>query len=215
VVLPHESGKSAIKINESPKLPSHFNVNDESLALTTEAGIRLAAKRIEPFLRPTPLIRIEALSHQIEADVWLKVETVTPVASFKGRGAINHILVAREVGPVDMVVTSSTGNHGQGVAWAARKLGIRARIFLPVGANPVKKRMIDLLGAEIVETGADIDAAKDAARAKAETPGTIFVDDGESLPRRRGGSLANVSSRCVARFLVGPGGPRIRYRPEV
>ena len=142
-------------MNENPSLHSRFEANDGSLALPI-AGIRLAAKRIEPFLKPTPLVRSEALSHQINADVWLKVEPTTPIASFKGRGAINHILVAREVGPVDMVVTSSTGNHGQGVAWAARTLGIRARIFLPVGANPVKKRMIDLLGAEIVETGDDM-----------------------------------------------------------
>ena len=81
-------------------------------------GIEDACRRIRPYLPETPLVRSEVLSRAFAAEVWLKNETVSPIASFKLRGALCEVLRARDVGFVKGVVTSSTGNHGQGVAFA-------------------------------------------------------------------------------------------------
>ena len=78
------------------------------------------------------------------------------------------------------VVTSSTGNHGQGVAWAAGVVGIAAHVFLPLHPNPTKRAKIALLGATIHEVGHDLDAAKEVALAFAQREGLAFIDDGES-----------------------------------
>ncbi|HEY0157665.1 MAG TPA: pyridoxal-phosphate dependent enzyme [Thermoanaerobaculia bacterium] len=133
--------------------------------------VAAAAERLRPFASPTPLVRALLL------DVYVKNETVSPVASFKWRGALNALL--RDGSPRG-VVTSSTGNHGQGVAWAARVAGVAAHIFLPLGANPVKRRKIELLGATIHDAGHDLDAAKELAITFARDEGLTFVDDGES-----------------------------------
>lgn len=86
------------------------------------------------------------LSDFLGAQVWLKVETISPIASFKARGALNHILLAQEAGSCRGAVTSSTGNHGQGVAYAAKMVGVPADIFLPLNSVAIKKRMIALFG---------------------------------------------------------------------
>jgi len=144
-------------------------------------GIEDALHRIRPFLSETPLVRSELLSRLFVADVWTKNETVSPIACFKLRGALTDLLRAQTCGSISAAVTSSTGNHGQGVAYAARLLGIPAHIFLPVGANPTKRLTIQALGGTVHEAGNDIDAAKAMARAFTATHGYCFADDGESL----------------------------------
>ncbi len=133
--------------------------------------IAAAAERLRPFAQSTPLVRSLLLG------VYVKNETVSPIASFKWRGALNAIL---RDGVTSGVVTSSTGNHGQGVAWAARVAGIPAHIFLPVGANPTKRAKIEMLGATIHDLGHDLDAAKELAISFARDEGFTFIDDGES-----------------------------------
>ncbi len=150
-------------------------------ALPTMTGVQAAKRRIAPYLPETPLVRSAALSDLLAAEVWLKIETVSPIASFKARGALNHILCALEQGPCETAVTSSTGNHGQGVACAAAALGLRSDIFLPVGSVAVKRRMIELFGGTVHEIGHDIDSAKDHARSFAAETQATFVDDGESF----------------------------------
>jgi threonine dehydratase len=140
-------------------------------------NVRDAAARLAPYATPTPLVRSLLLSQQLGCDLWIKNETVSPVASFKWRGALNELLRA---GGADAVVTSSTGNHGQGVAWAAQTLGIPAHVFLPSSPNPTKRAKIALLGATIHEGGYDLDDAKGKAIAFAREHGMPFVDDGES-----------------------------------
>ena len=149
--------------------------------LPHSTGVDRARGAIRAHLPETPLVRSELLSRALGAEVWLKNETVSPIASFKLRGALTALLRARDGGAAAEAVTSSTGNHGQGVAYAARAVGIAAHIFLPIGANPVKRRMIEALGATIHEGGADIDEAKADAERFAASRGGVFVDDGESL----------------------------------
>lgn len=146
----------------------------------TVAGIREALDRLGPYMTATPLLRSDILSHTFDADVWLKNETVTPIASFKLRGALNALVQAR-ADDASRAVTSSTGNHGQGVAYVARLLGIAADIFLPRPANPVKARMIQAFGGTVHEVGKDIDQTKAAAQEFADLQGALFVDDGEDL----------------------------------
>jgi threonine dehydratase len=136
-----------------------------------------AAERLAPFASATPLVRALLLSRDLGCDLWVKNETVSPIASFKWRGALNDLL--RDPSPRG-VVTSSTGNHGQGVAWAARVAGAPAHIFLPLGANPTKRAKIELLGATIHDGGHDLDAAKEMAIAFARDERLRFIDDGES-----------------------------------
>ena len=145
------------------------------------AGIETARAALRRHLPETPLVRSELLSRALRADVWLKNETVSPIASFKLRGALTALLRARDGGTAAEAVTSSTGNHGQGVAAAAKAVGVPAHIFLPHGANPGKRRMIEALGASLHEVGRDIDEAKADALRFAASRGALFVDDGESL----------------------------------
>lgn len=144
----------------------------------TLAGIEAAGEVIRPYLAETPLVKSELLSAALAADVWLKNETVTPIASFKIRGALNAITQAKAEGAA-AVVTSSTGNHGQGVAYAARALGLQAHIFLPQPANAVKAAMIEAFGGELHEVGENFDVCKAAAQQFAADGAHVFIDDGE------------------------------------
>ena len=166
-----------------------------NLALPTLAGVRKAAKAIRPDVPETPLVRSEILSRALDAEVWLKNETVNPVASFKLRGALNAVLQAGS----DGVVTSSTGNHGQGVAYAARLAGVGADIFLPERPNPVKKGMIAAFGATIHEVGYDLDDAKDRAKSFCAEHGHAFIDDGENLAVMEGaGTIGLEAAQALA-----------------
>lgn len=156
-----------------------------------QSEILAAAERLSPYLgQPTPLFRSAALSELLAADIWLKVETTGPIASFKLRGALNALLTAP--GKPASAVTASTGNHGQGVAYAARLLGMAADIFVPEGCVAEKLAAIRRFGGRLHVGGADIDAAKDKARRHAAATGGEFVDDGESGPLIAGAATAGV-----------------------
>ncbi|MDQ3281050.1 MAG: pyridoxal-phosphate dependent enzyme [Acidobacteriota bacterium] len=140
-------------------------------------NVAAAAERLARYAHPTPVVQSLLLSRELGCTLFVKNETVSPIASFKWRGALNDILRAKDQRGV---VTSSTGNHGQGVVWAARTTGVAAHVFLPVGANPIKRAKIELLGATIHDIGYDLDAAKELAQAFAREEGLRFIDDGES-----------------------------------
>jgi threonine dehydratase len=164
------------------------------------AGIEAAARAIAPHMAPTPLIRSEILSRVFKGEVWLKNETTTPIASFKLRGALASLIRARERDGIASAVTSSTGNHGQGVAYAGRLLGIPADIFLPAESNPVKAAMIEAFGGRLHKIGADLDEAKDAAKAHAAASGGYFVDDGDDPDLMEGAGTCGLE---IARALQG------------
>jgi threonine dehydratase len=168
------------------------------MALPTLNGIEAAEELVLGWLPETPLVRSELLSEAMDADVWLKNETVSPIASFKWRGALTAISRATGNSNVGGAATSSTGNHGQGVAWAARALGIPAHIFLPENPNPVKRRMIEAFGATVHLAGGDIDEAKAEAQVFADRDGLLFVDDGESLDMMEGAGTVGLE---IARRL--------------
>jgi len=106
-------------------------------------------------------------------DVYLKREDVHELGAFKWRGALPTL----ERWGTD-VVTASTGNHGAATAWAARRLGVRATVFVPEGSSSTKLELLRGLDAELHEVDGDFDDAKDAARAFAEERGIPFFEDG-------------------------------------
>jgi threonine dehydratase len=107
----------------------------------------------------------------------LKREDQHELGSFKWRGALPTVRGYREAG-ASAVVTASTGNHGAATAWAANRTGMRAIVFAPQGSTRAKTELIESLGGELRLEGADLDVAKDSARAQAERDGVPFFEDG-------------------------------------
>jgi threonine dehydratase len=145
--------------------------------LPSPESVLEAEGRIRAHIPPTPLWHSPALSDLLAADVWIKGEFASVLSSFKLRGALNHLLAD----PIaKSACTSSTGNHGQAVAYAARLLGRDADIFLPHGCPETKRAAIASFGARLHVGGADLDDAKEAAKTFAASRDVSFVDDGES-----------------------------------
>ncbi len=112
----------------------------------TAEGVARAAAKIAELLPPTPLLEAEVNGTRI----WLKAESLQPIGSFKIRGAWHRLSDLNETERAAGVVGVSSGNHAQGVAWAARKLGIAATIVMPANAPQVKLDATRALGAEVV-----------------------------------------------------------------
>src|SRR4051812_29152953 len=110
-------------------------------------------------------------------ELWLKREDLHELGAFKWRGALPVLEQYRAAGAT-LVVTASTGNHGAATAWAARRLGLRAVVYAPEGTSRTKLGRMRSLGAEVRLVGADVDDAKDAARAYAGSVGAPFFEDG-------------------------------------
>ena len=107
----------------------------------------------------------------------LKREDRHELGAFKWRGALPTLAAYRDRG-ASAVVTASTGNHGAATAWAAQRTGLRAMVFVPEQASLPKLKLMEELGAELRHAGADVDEAKDAARAFAREGGLPFFEDG-------------------------------------
>lgn len=139
--------------------------------------IREAQNLLRNYFEPTPLVKASSLSLD-GADAWLKIETGLPTGSFKPRGALFGLAANLKRQQVEEVVACSTGNHGAAVAFAAKRLGVRATIFLPEKPNSVKRRKIEELGARIIMTGsADLVEASRHASEYSQRPGVYFLND--------------------------------------
>ena len=122
----------------------------DKTALPTAADVASAAERIKGVAVRTPLINAPVLDERLGARVFLKAETLQRTGSFKFRGAYNKIASIPPDKRVAGVVAYSSGNHAQGVAAAARLLGMRATIVMPADAPRAKRERTRALGAEIV-----------------------------------------------------------------
>jgi threonine dehydratase len=139
--------------------------------------MRGARTLLAAHLPVTRLVDARSLPARTGTSVYLKLECELPTGSFKVRGALWALARRLEAGPVAEVVASSTGNHGAAVAWAARRLGVPATIFLPAEPNPVKRARIAEAGARIIEDGADLAAAWARAEEYAAADGRYFLND--------------------------------------
>ena len=148
------------------------------LQVPTFVDVLAARRRIAPYLRPTPLYTYSALSELVGTDVSVKHENHQPVGAFKVRGGVNLVSKLDEDERRRGVITASTGNHGQSIAYAARLFGVRAIVCVPEGANPVKLASMRALGAELVAHGEDFDHAREHCEALAAEHGYRYVHSG-------------------------------------
>jgi threonine dehydratase len=138
--------------------------------------IRAAQERLAGQVLDTPCLESRTLSQIVGAQVFLKFENLQFTASFKERGALNKLATLVERGePVRGVIAASAGNHAQGVAHHAQRLGLRAVIVMPEHTPTVKVERTRGFGAEVVLFGATFDEARDHALALAAREGLTFV----------------------------------------
>jgi threonine dehydratase len=158
-----------------PEIPSNPCQNKAvNPSLTT---IHQAQKLLAGYFPPTRLIEAPSLSRRTW-QVFLKLETDLPTASFKPRGALYALATHLKRRSITEVIASSTGNHGAAVAWAAKTLGVPATIFLPANPNAVKRQRIADLGARIVESGGqDLTHAFLEAQQHATGRNVYFLND--------------------------------------
>lgn len=137
-------------------------------------NMREAMDVIDPVFLDTPQYVAESLSERLGARVVVKVETVNPVRSFKGRGA--DYFVSKLKGETELF-TASAGNLGQAMAYACRRRGVALTVYASEKANAFKIERMRALGANVVLTGADFDAAKIEAKREAGRRGIRMVED--------------------------------------
>jgi threonine dehydratase len=149
--------------------------------LTPEA-IRAAHGAIDPVFTGSPQFVHDGLSARLGVPVVVKVETVNPIRAFKGRGtwvAVHGLLGEGRIGPERAVVVASAGNFGQGVAYAARSVGVPAVVFTSRNANRGKIARMRALGALVIEDGEDFDDARAASEAYASEHEAELLVDGD------------------------------------
>ena len=139
------------------------------------AEVRAAQTRLRPFLAPTPLIPAEAYRARLGCELSLKLELLQPTHAFKVRGALNALLTMPKEALAVGVVTASGGNHGLGLAYAARLLGVRAVIALPTTTPALRVATIRELGGEVFVHGDDWNAADELAHALVRAHGYTYL----------------------------------------
>jgi threonine dehydratase len=155
--------------------PDHEALSTDGLL--SETLIRQAGARIGAMFAPTPLVRSDR-------GAWLKLENLQVTGAYKVRGAFNALAAQVERGDRRPVFAASAGNHGLGVAWAARHFGLDATILVPAGAPRSKVGGCQRLGARVIEEGSTFDSCAAAALALAERRGGRFLhafDDPEVI----------------------------------
>jgi threonine dehydratase len=141
----------------------------------TLADVYRAKHKLERYLRRTPLLHNPYLSEMLGCEAYLKLENLQPIGVFKVRGGVNLAASLTEEDRKRGIIAASTGNHGQGVAYAARLVGARCVIAAPEGANPLKVEAMRSLGAEVAMRGADFEAARSWAEEQAGSEGMRYV----------------------------------------
>ena len=134
-----------------------------------------ARGRIAPYVWRTPLHRYLGLDALLDAQVWVKHENHQRLGAFKMRGGINLLSQLSAEEKARGVVTASSGNHGQSIAYAAGILGIKCVVCVPEGANPGKVEAIESLGARVVHNGPYFDLTNEYAQRLAKEEGYRYV----------------------------------------
>lgn len=138
-----------------------------------------AARRTADHLPATPMWNYPALDAEVGATIIVKHENVQPMGAFKVRGGLNYFACLSDDERGAGVVTCSTGNHAQSIAYAARRVGARCVIVMPEGTNAVKVRAAEALGAEVVLDGDTLDDAKKRADEIADSKQLRMISPGD------------------------------------
>ncbi len=147
----------------------------DKLTPPTFQDVLLARRRIAPYLRPTPVYQSPLLDDAFGFEASVKCENLQPTGAFKVRGGLNLLSVLPETFRDRGVITASSGNHGQSIAYAGRTFGTRVIVHVPENTNPLKMRTMELLGAEVVAKGIDFDEGREMAEERAESEGYYYI----------------------------------------
>jgi len=138
--------------------------------------IESARRRLEGIVKPTPLIASATLSRMLDAEVLIKPENLQKTGSFKIRGAYNRVVTLSPDESRRGVIAASAGNHGQALAFAASRAGVKATIVMPTTAAIAKIDATRGYGQEVVLAGVDYQAARRAAEEIRDRTRAVFVD---------------------------------------
>jgi threonine dehydratase len=144
-------------------------------------AIEQAPSHVDRVFLNTPQFQCDGLSTRVNHSVTVKVETINPIRSFKGRGAwlaVRELVATGEADEQHGIVVASSGNFGQAIAFAGRAHRIPVTVFVDANANPVKVARIRGFAAEVVLIGRDFDEAHEHARKHAQNTGQTLVTDG-------------------------------------
>ena len=172
---------------------------DAATAELTLDDVLRARAVLADLLPPTPLWSYPALDAVAGATVFVKHENVQPVGAFKVRGGLNLLAGLPEQQRARGLITYSTGNHAQSIAYAGQRFGSRCVVVMPLGANEAKVRSVQALGGEVVLSGADLEGAKQHAEERALTEGLGLVSPGDEPAL-----LAGVGSLYLELFEAQP-----------
>src|SRR3954447_14337280 len=134
-----------------------------------------AAEAVAGVARQTPVLPAKRVARQVGCELWLKLENLQVTGSFKVRGAVNRLDALTDAERDAGVLAASAGNHAQAVAWAARRFGIKATLFMPVEAPLAKIAAVREYGGEVRLVEGMLEEAFTAARAHADETGGTFV----------------------------------------
>ena len=137
-----------------------------------------AQKTIAPYLKPTPIYQYPTLSEVLGTEIWVKHENHLPIRAFKVRGGVNF-MANFHTSNNNGVITASTGNHGQSVAYAAHLFNVRAIVAMPNGANEAKVKATQNLGAEVRFVGNDFDDCREHIEKLSAKEGLHYLSSGD------------------------------------
>jgi threonine dehydratase len=146
----------------------------------TLKDIEAAKARLQGVILHTPLVYSQALSRWGGREVFLKLENLQTTGSFKLRGAVNRLTLMKARGEGDRVVAASAGNHGQGVAWAASYVGLKATIVMPRGASITKQLACRGYGADLLLAGNNLIESLEKAQ-ELVAQGYVFIHPFDDL----------------------------------
>jgi threonine dehydratase len=177
----------------------------------TAQNIFQARERIRPFVRKTPLEYSPRLSRLANAEVFLKMENWQHSGSFKPRGSFNRLLKMSDAERAKGIVAPTAGNHGVGLSFAAKQLGVTANIFLPKTADTSKLKMLEDNGAKVTFFE-NTETARNNARQMAKAEGMTFLSAYNDASMIEGGGtiaveiLEDLPNVDLALVCVGGGG---------
>ena len=147
----------------------------QNLEKVAVSDLVVAANRLKTRLTPTPLTSSQLLNIALGGEVFLKLESLQPTGSYKIRGAYNKCCHLKEsLGAEVSIITASSGNHGLACAYAAKLLGMEAKLYVPVTTPQIKKDNIKALGADLVEVGNTYDESFICACEEAEKSDNLY-----------------------------------------
>ena len=150
-------------------------------------------------IKPTPLLRHPLLADALGCDVLVKHENHNPTCAFKVRGGLNLIASLTADERRRGVITASTGNHGQSIAFACQREGVTCAVYVPRGNNPEKNAAMRAMGADVVEHGRDFDEAREEVERVVQVEGRRYVHSANEPPL-----IAGVATYALEIFEVVP-----------